>query len=274
MPIGSNFAGYGATNALERNNAALTRAILQLSTGQRVSRAQDDAASLAIGSRLRAEGGALQVAQQNAEQGQALLRTAEGGLSQVQSLLERANELAVQAGNGTLSDTDRGFLNNEFQQVLSEINRISGDTRFNGQNLIGGPADEAVTLKVGSGSDAATDDLTVQVDSSTADALGISGFDISTAGGAGAAIDGIRGAIDTLSANLAQVGTGQNRLSAATENALNSIVNTEAARSTLLDADVARGVSAFAQASALNDAATASIAAANRSRGAILNLFS
>lgn len=273
MPIGGTLGTSGAINALTNNNTALTRAILQLSTGQRVSRAQDDAASLAIGSRLRAEGGALQVAQQNGEQGQALLRTADGGLSQVQGLLERANQLAVQACNGTLSDTERGFLNNEFQQVVAEVDRISGDTGFNGQNLFGGTTATDVTLKVGTGSDAAADDVSAQIDPATSDALGLSGLDISAAGGADAAIGAVRGAIDTVSANRAQVGTSQNRLSAATENALNSIVNTEAARSTLLDLDVARGVSAFAQANLLNETSTATIAEANRSRGAVLNLL-
>ncbi len=273
MPIDGNLATAGAINAAQRNNAALTRAVLQLSNGLRVSRAQDDAASLAIGSRLRAEGGALQAAAQNAEQGQALLRTAEGGLGQVQGLLERANQLAVQAGNGALSATERGFLNDEFQQVLSEINRISGDTRFNDQNLIGGTTTETVNFQVGTGSNAAEDTVSAQINPATTDALGVTSLDISTAGGASAAIDGIRSAIDTVSANRAEVGTSQNRLSAATENALNSIVNTEAARSTLLDLDVAQGISAFANASLRNEAATATIAEANRARGSILNLF-
>jgi flagellin len=273
MPIDGNFATSSAINAAQRNNTALTRAVVQLSSGLRVSRAQDDAASLAIGSRLRAEGGALDIASQNAEQGQSLLRTADGGLSQVQGLLERAGQLAVQAGNGALSATERGFLNNEFQQVLSEIDRISSDTQFNGQNLIGGTTGETINVQVGTGSDPNADTLAAQIDPSTTTALGVTGLDISTAGGASAAIDVIRGAIDTVSANRAQVGTSQNRLSAATENALNSIVNTEAARSTLLDLDVARGVSAFANASRRNEAATATIAEANRARGSILNLF-
>ena len=134
----SNFAANVAHRNLVSSDMAATSSLAKLSAGTRVLSAKDDAASLAIGSRLSAEVAALQQASVNAGQGTSMLQIADGAMGKVNDILIRMKTLAVQAGSGQLSSTERAMLDTEFQALSSEIDRIAEDTEFNGQKLING----------------------------------------------------------------------------------------------------------------------------------------
>jgi flagellin len=138
LNIISNYAANVAHRYLAGADAAATSSLAKLSSGTRVVSAKDDAASLAIGSRLNAEVQALKQANVNATQASSMLQIADGALSQIGDILTRAKVLAVQAGSGQLSSTERGILDKEYQELLSEIDRISGNTLFNGVSLLSG----------------------------------------------------------------------------------------------------------------------------------------
>ena len=148
LSITSNFAANVAQRNLAKTDMDVTASLTKLSSGTRVVSAKDDAASLAIGSRLRAEVEALSQASVNAGQAGSLLQIADGALSTTADILVRMKSLAVQSSSGQLADSERAVLDAEFQALRSEIDRISNDTEFNGQKLIAGDA-AVVTASVG-----------------------------------------------------------------------------------------------------------------------------
>ncbi|WP_119167989.1 flagellin N-terminal helical domain-containing protein [Algihabitans albus] len=134
----SNFAANVAHRHLQQSDAEATSSLAKLSAGTRVLSAKDDAASLAIGSRLRAEVSALRQASVNAGQAISMLQIADGAMARVDDILVRMKTLAVQASSGQLSDTERGMLNQEYTSLRAEVDRIADDTEFNGTKLLAG----------------------------------------------------------------------------------------------------------------------------------------
>ena len=164
LSIISNFAANVAQRNLRVSDAAATDSIAKLSSGQRVNSARDDAASLAIGSRLRAEVAALKTASVNTSQAGSLLQIADGALSTVSDILIRLKELAVQASSGQFSSIERGVLDSEFQALSEEITRISDDTEFNGTQLIAGGASTATVQNAATNFAAAGNGYAISVD--------------------------------------------------------------------------------------------------------------
>ncbi|MBV8938595.1 MAG: hypothetical protein JO089_01985 [Alphaproteobacteria bacterium] len=136
--INTNLAAYYAQQNISSSQESVTLSVARLSSGNAIQRASDDVAGLAIGTTLSSNVSTLKVAQQNVSQGTSLLQVADGALQQVTSILQRQQQLATQAASGSLTDTERGFLNQEFQSLAAEINSIAGTTNFNGLNLIDG----------------------------------------------------------------------------------------------------------------------------------------
>ena len=134
----SNFAANVAHRSLMQTDMEVTSSLTKLASGKRVVSAKDDAASLAIGSRLNAEVVAMRTAKVNAGQAGSMLQIADGAMSTISDILVRMKELAVQASSGQFSDTERTILNNEFVALRNEVDRISNDTEFNGTSLIKG----------------------------------------------------------------------------------------------------------------------------------------
>ena len=143
----SNFAANVAHRNLTMSDAAASSSLTKLSSGQRVVSAKDDAASLAIGSRLRAEVVAMRTASVNAGLAGSMLQIADGAMATISDILVRMKELAVQASSGQFSSVERGILDTEFQALSTEITRISNDTEFNGTQLIAGAGDVVTELK-------------------------------------------------------------------------------------------------------------------------------
>jgi flagellin len=383
----SNYAANVAHRNLQTSDAQATSSLAKLSSGTRVVSARDDAASLAIGSRLNAEVAALRQASVNAGQAVSMLQIADGAMSKVQDILVRMKTLAVQAGSGQLSNTERSMLDTEYQALLDEVDRIALDTEFNGNQLINGSitigdngsfaaaagvinvaaigvetgaATTAGNLGYATGADGGTFTLTatdavlgvattftaslsssdwtggyltsgsaVKLTNSTADAfmtitlntsfqantsiatdgltfaqsginsysykigsgtadqdqitislegvnintLSLSGTDVTSAANADAASEAISNAIDTLNTSRAKIGAAQNRLEFAAANISTTMENTEAARSNLMDLDIAAEMTTFTSKQILVQSGIAMLAQANQMPQNLLRLF-
>lgn len=267
----SNFAASVAHRNLRSSNAGLALALAKLSAGSRVLSAKDDAAALAIGSRLGAEASGLQQARVNAGQGSSMLQIADGGMTRINDALTRMKTLAVQASSGHLSSTERSAINTEFQSLAAEVDRIAADTDFAGTPLLDGSVG-SVSFKVGTGNDPA-DELTVSFGDTTTTGLGINGANVLTKASADAAINSINSAIDNIQVARTDIGASQSRLEFASANIATAIENTEAARSNLLDLDFAAGTADFANKSTQNQAGIAMLGAANQQSKHLLKLL-
>lgn len=380
----SNFAANVAHRHLTETDMKMTDSLAKLSAGTRVISAKDDAASMAIGSRLAAEVNALNQARVNSGQAVSMLQVADGAMARANDILLRMKTLAVQAGSGQLSGNERGMLDTEYQQLVSEIDRLSEDTEFNGVTLVNGSlalemsaataydqsagissitlrgsydittagassaaisytapgqfqvehdgstytgslasdtndgssmlrgavatlttggsdnnkidlaistsfdvdgvpaagtlylsgtAETSFSYKVGTGTSATADEITVSLSGTSSAALGLASTDITDATTADTASTLITNAIDQLNITRANIGASLNRLEFAAANIATTLENTEAARSNLLDLDIAAEMSNFTSKQILQQAGVAMLAQANETPQTLLRLF-
>lgn len=380
----SNFAANVAHRHLTETDMKMTDSLAKLSAGTRVLSAKDDAASMAIGSRLAAEVNALTQARVNSGQAVSMLQVADGAMARANDILLRMKTLAVQAGSGQLSGTERGMLDTEYQQLVAEIDRLAEDTEFNGVTLVNGAlaldlaaatafvpsegitsitprgsydistngnsqaaisytvpalfavthngstyagslandvhdgtnmlrgavvtlttgnsdtnkidlaintgfvvnaahaagtfdmsgaAQTSFTYKVGTGTSSTADEITVSLSGTSSTALGLSATDITDAATADTASTLITNAIDQLNITRATIGASLNRLEFAAANIATTLENTEAARSNLLDLDIAAEMSNFTSKQILQQAGVAMLAQANETPQTLLRLF-
>lgn len=227
------------TSALQRNlNKSLSEIVKsneRLSSGKRINRASDDAAGLAIVAQLQAETQVSRAASNNVSYGASLANIAEGAYEQAGNITSRLSELAAQASNGTLSDAQRSALDNEFQALTAELDRISSTTTFNGQQVLGSDNDIQVGTDGGENSR-----ISVSISAVSSSSLGLSGASLSTQAGAQAALDLAKSANSTVAGSRADLGAVENRLSTALSNLETSIVNNEEAASRIRDADIGK----------------------------------
>lgn len=260
--------------------ARLGENLAKIASGQRINRAADDAAGLAIVEQLEADIRSANQAQRNISDARSLARTAEGGLSEISDLLARGRELSVQAATGTLSDEQRATLNTEITAIKDEINRITNVTEFNGQKLLSGDLapGAAQELEVQAGVQNTPSDrisLNVVEETSTA-ALGVDTVDISTQQGASDALASFDSAIATVNSNRASIGALQNRLDASASNLAVSTENLTAAKSAIQDLDYASETSDLTRNQILTQAGiqslTQSLGAQQNLIGSLLNV--
>ncbi len=379
LNIISNFAANVAHRNLVESDKDLTTSLSKLSSGTRVVSAKDDAASLAIGSRLAAEVAALRQAGVNAGQAVSMLQVADGAMARAHDILMRMKTLAVQAGSGQLSGTERGMLNTEYQAMLSEIDRLALDTEFNGNQLVngaittdvssatdfstddgvqaiafkgahdtsadatiaydvggsftvttaeaaftgslpagtndgsnmttgtsvtlsntgstnkidliintafdvdltkatgtivlGGSATTSFSYKVGTGTSSTADTISVSVSSINAAALGLATTNVTTIAQSDISSVAVTSAVDTLNVARADLGAAQNRIEFASVNIATTLENMEAARSNLLDLDIASEMSSFTSKQILVQAGVAMLAQANQQPQVLLRLL-
>jgi flagellin len=273
MPLNvvSNYAANVAHRNLQATDIAASNSLAKLSIGKRVVSARDDAASMAIGSRMQSEVMGLKQAVINAGQANSMLQIADGAMSMLSDIVTRMRVLAMQADSQNLGDTERSFLDAEFQALKLEIDRIANDTEFNGTKLIN--ADITLTFKVGTGTVATEDDLTFSISGVTAADLTVDGDDILNTTNTETALTNISTAIDTLNTARAEIGAAQNRLDYATANLQIAIENSEAARSTLLDLDLAAEMTNFTSKQVLMQSGVAMLAQANQLPQNLLRLL-
>ena len=271
LRINQNISSINAQRGLSQVSARLEKNYQHLTTGLRIATASDDAAGLGISERLRAQTRSLNQAQRNANDGISLVQTAEGSLNEVSNILIRMRELAIQANNGTASDGDKDTLDQEFQDLISEVDRIAQSTEFNTIKLTDGSS-STVSFQIGAGT-ASTDTITVDLQSALASDLGVSSLDISSAGTPTTAISAIDTAIDSVSSIRGNLGAAQNRLSSTISNLGVSIESLSAAESRIRDVDVAFETADLTRNSILQQAALAILSQANVQPQSALSLL-
>jgi len=266
--IGTNIAAIRSQNGINKATMGLNTAMERLSTGKRINSAKDDAAGLAISSRMTSQVRGLTAAMRNANDGISLAQTAEGAMGEIGNMLQRMRELAVQSANGTNSTSDRTSLQAEVTQLLSQIGDIASRTTFNGTNLLSA----ASTINIQTGLNTG-ETVGLSLSAMTTTALGVGTVDLSTAAGASTALAALDTAIDTVNTGRAGLGAAQNRLEATVSNLTSTVTNLTEARSRIEDADFSAETTQLAKSQILNQAATAMLAQANQSQQGVLSLI-
>ncbi|RJQ47253.1 MAG: flagellin FliC [Nitrospiraceae bacterium] len=266
--VNTNLFSLNAQRNIGKVQSSLGTSVERLSSGLRVNSAKDDAAGLAISMKLTAHVRSLNQAVRNGQDGISVVQTAEGGMNEIHNILTRMRELSTQAANGLLSSSDRTALNNEFQDLKSEITRISDTTEFNGLKLLDGSLSASgVSLQVGI-NNTANDRISItgstfgDIDSS---ALGLSGTQssIETAANAQSMLTLIDSAISTVSTRRGNLGGVQNRLGSTIANLQIAAENLQAANSRIGDADFAIETANLTRSQIILQAGVAVLAQAN-----------
>jgi flagellin len=274
LRINTNVASINAQRNLWATKAGLDKSLERLSSGYRINRAGDDAAGLAISENLRAQVRGLKQASRNAQDGVSLVQVAEGGLNEISSILIRLRELGVQAASDTIGPVERQFLNVEYDQLVSEIDRIADATEFNGTTLLNGTG-VLLDFQVGTRNDPNVDRLTFdasKADANTA-ALGINLTSVADKASAQNSLSAIDAAIVSVSAMRADFGAIQNRLMSTIANIAISTENLAAANSRVRDVDVAEETAELTRNNVLLQAGTSVLAQANQTTAAALALL-
>jgi len=242
----------------------MNQAIGRLSSGLRVQSAADDAAGLAVSENMRAQLKGFEQAMRNANDGISILQTAESAYQSISDTLIRMRELAVEAASDSLSNTERGFLDTEFQDLIVEITRISDVTEFNGIQLLDGTAGTAGTMTFQVGTrNTVNDRVTVTLTDQDSSALGIDTSAVSTLAGAQAAIEEIDVAMEDLNTDRSSLGATISSLSVAVDNLATTVENYGASVGVIRDADIGAESAEFARQQVLQQAGVAMLAQAN-----------
>ena len=274
MPvISTNTAANTALRYLNLNSAAESDSLAKLSSGSRITSAKDDASGLAIATTMNADISVLQQASTNAQNGQSVLNTADGALSNISDILTRMESLTAQSQSGTVSATDRGYIDAEYQQLSTEIDNIATTTKFNGVALLDGASaysGTGVNFLVGT---ASTDTINVTLAGADTTTLGVNATDVTTAANAATAMSAISTAIDTISKDRANVGATLSRFSYRGDVINTSLTNLQAAQSSIKDVDIAAEQSKFTSEQTMTSAAIAALGQANSMTQSLLKLM-
>ena len=271
--INTNVAATLTAKALSRNERDMSQAMERLSTGLRINSAADDAGGLAMSQTMTAQVKGLDMAVRNASDAISMVQTADGASVEIGNMLQRMRELAVQAVNGTQSDTDLDALDLEFQALITEIERVADQTQWNGSNLIDDSAGSSGTVTFQVGADA-SQTMTVDFgDLQTAGDLTVDSDDIDSAANAATALAAIDADIATLNNQRAVYGAAINRLEHTVDNLSNISTNTQAALSRIQDADYASESTELAKTQIIAQAGTAMLAQANQQAQSVLALL-
>ena len=293
--VNTNISASLAQASLAKNERALSKAMEQLSTGRKINTAADDAAGLAISTRMSSQIIGLEQSVQNASDAISMIQTAESALDEITNMLLRMRELALQASNGTGSSADRDYLQDEFSRLKAEIDRVANNTEWNGravlngnaggtgvQNVsfqVGGKAGQTISVDfgymVGGGvASAGATTLASSVAGVALSGIAISGATTATAQtAASAAMTGIDKAIENVSNQRASFGATVNQLTHSIDNLTQVSINAESTRSRIMDTDYAKATSELAKAQIIQQAGTAMLAQANQLPAAVLDLL-
>ncbi len=272
MRINNNVMAFNASRNLSGTSGQIGKSLEKLSSGFRINRAADDAAGLVISQKLRAEIGGLTQATRNAQDAISLVQTAEGALNEVHNMLGRMRDLAVQAANDTNDANARTAIDAEMDALRDEIGRIGADTTFGGEALF---TATAKAFQVGSEGNAGNQ-ISVTIGTLTTAATGganITALDVTTAGGARAAIETIDTAINGISTTRGALGATQNRLESTINNLQVTTENLTASESRIRDTDMAAEMVNFTKNQILQQAGTSMLAQANALPQSVLSLL-
>lgn len=274
LVISTNVASLNAQRNLTGTNRAMDQSLARLSSGFRINQAADDAAGLAISENLKGQIRGLGQASRNANDGISLVQVAEGGLNEVSSMLVRLRELGVQAASDTIGDTERKFVDVEYQQLKSEIQRISEVTTFNGYDLLNGTGG-LMDIQVGVYNDPFKDRISFNTAAanSSLESLGIFAESVATKEGAQTSLSSIDTAMVSVNAMRANFGAMQNRLQSTVANLSVAHENLSAANSRIRDADIAAESAELTRNSILKQAGVSVLTQANQGQQIALKLL-
>lgn len=272
LMVNTNVASINAQRNLRQSTQALGKTFERLSSGLRINNAADDAAGLSISTRMGAQIRGFNQAIRNSNDAISMMQVAEGALDETESALQRMRELSVQAANDTLVTSDREDIWQEVNQLVSEIERISADTEYNGQNLLGTSTGIAKTFQVGAD---ANKTIVMNVNNAGASAIGVDSGNVLTATNmaalsgtdqqaqANSVITMVDNAIASVSDIRSNLGAIQNRMESVINNLEHVVENTSNAKSRIMDADIAEETAKLTKNSILQQAGSAILAQAN-----------
>ena len=267
MVVQHNLTAMNSNRMLGLTASSLSKSTEKLSSGYKINRAADNAAGLAISEKMRRQVRGLTQASANAQDGISAVQTAEGALNEVHDMLQRMNELAVQAANDTNMTQDKGYIQSEITALAAEISRVATTTTFNEQNLMNGNFKNK-KLQVGAEKDQT---ISISISSMTATSIGVNNLDVKT--NAGGAINSIKSAMNKVSKLRSDLGAIQNRLEHTINNLDNVVENTTAAESRIRDTDMASEMVKFSNKNILQQAGQSMLAQANQSNQGVLSLL-
>lgn len=274
MVVQHNLQAANTNRQLGITTSAQAKSTEKLSSGYKINRAADDAAGLSISEKMRSQIRGLNKASSNAQDGVSLVQTAEGALNETHSILQRMNELATQAANGTNTSVDRSAIRAELDQLTSEINRIQSTTQFNTMNLLDGTfsgATNKMKLQVGALSGQFID---FSIANMSASKIGLTGnLSVSTFTKAGSYMKSVQDAIEVVSKQRSAMGAIQNRLEHTIANLDTTSENTQSAESRIRDTDMASEMVTYSKNNILAQAGQSMLAQANQSTQGVLSLL-
>ena len=287
--INTNTAATISANALTKNERAMSQTMERLSTGQRINSAADDAAGLAISSKMTSQINGLNQAVRNANDGISMIQTADGALIEMTGMLQRMRELSVQSASDTNTTTDRAALDLEFDELKEEIDRIANNTQWNGTNLldsslsvdfqVGANASQTVTVVIEDFNILNTEATSGVFEGLNQSALGgtaardLTALGVDSKSNATTAITDLDMAIEHVNTQRATLGATMNRLEYAADNLANVAQNASASRSRILDADYAAETTELARTQIIQQAGTAMLSQANQQAQSVLALL-
>ena len=270
MRINTNISAMNTYSRLGAANASKSSSLAKLSSGLRINKAGDDAAGLSISEKMKNQISGLTQASRNAQDGISLIQTAEGGLSEIHSILNRMRDLSVQGANDTNSTEDRDAIKLEIDELTNEIGRISKDTKFNGKELL---SSSVADVNIQIGANKADDALVVKTVDMSAATLAVDALAVDTAANANLSIESLDTAIKTVSNARATFGAQQNRLEHTINNLTTTKENLSEANSRIRDVDMAQEMMDFTKSNILSQAATSMLAQANQMPQGVLQLL-
>jgi flagellin len=273
ISVVTNVTSLRAQSNLNKTSNAMSSHIEKLSSGLRINRAGDDAAGSAISSQLTAYEQGLKQASRNSNDGISLIQTAEGAMNEMTGMVQRMRELAVQASNeGTMDTTERGYLDQEFQALEAELDRVVNVTEYNGQKLVDGDISAGVSFQVGM-RNTGNDRISLSISNSGSTSLGLNDESLTSSTGAQKAITALDTALQTINTTRGTLGATQNRLEATMSNLSIMHENMASANSRIKDVDVAEESAAFTRSQILSQAGTSMLAQANSLPQSALSLI-
>jgi flagellin len=274
LRISTNVASLNAQKSMRNTNLGMERSLARLSSGYRINQAADDAAGLAISENLRGQIRGLKQASRNAEDGVSLVQVAEGGLNEISNMLIRLRELGVQAASDTIGETERKFLDVEYQQLKSEIQRIAEVTQFNSRDLLNGTGG-IIDIQVGVQNDPFKDRISFNSSAANAtlEALGMTAESLATKEQAQQSLAVVDNGMTQVNAMRANFGAMQNRLNSTIANLGIAHENLSAANSRIRDTDVAEETAELTRNSILMQAGVSVLGQANQAQQVALKLL-
>jgi flagellin len=275
MVVQHNLTAMNSNRMLGLTTSTQAKSTEKLSSGYKINRAADDAAGLSISEKMRRQIRGLNQASLNAQDGISAVQTAEGALNEVQDMLQRMNELAVKAANGTNQSEDQSYIQSEVDALVAEIDRVANSTSFNETNLLDGSWSTGKALQVGT-EGTTGNQIKVSINAMTAGGIGISkvkASGVSNQSNAQNSISTIKAAITSISKQRSDLGAIQNRLEHTINNLDNVAENTTSAESSIRDTDMATEMVAYSNNNILAQAGQAMLAQANQANQGVLSLL-